>query len=64
MSASQDPRKQVGASVLTLATNVTHLKECQRLFGSNAKSHLLKGIVLEVVFDTSQPRTKTFIDVE
>lgn len=60
-----DPRKVVGAKVNALASSVTHISECKRLFGAIAKYKRVNGIVKKVL--TAQPtsgRASTSLDAE
>ena len=43
-----DDRCLVGARVLAKATQVTHLAECSRRYGSNAKTKRVSGTVVSV----------------
>lgn len=74
-SHGSDPRRVVGAHVNTLATAVTHISKCRRLYGSSAKTKRINGIVqrvivnqpasgraswsLEVLWSLSENETKT-----
>ena len=48
MSGLSDPRRVVGANVNTLASAVTNYAECRRLYGSNARTKRINGIVRRV----------------
>lgn len=52
---SSDPRRVVGALVNTLATAVTHMSKCKRLYGSAARTKRVNGIVKKVI--VNQPPT-------
>ena len=59
-----DPRKVVGAIVTCKATLVTNIQECSRRYGSNAKSKILEGVVLEVINERNAYtfRSQTYIN--
>ena len=62
--APADPRQVVGANVSALATLVTNERECERHFGSNARTKVLTGVVKAIQKDTSRARTRTFLEIE
>ena len=75
MSTSSDLRRVIGAHINTIATAVTSISECKRLYGGLAKTKRVNGIVrrvivndppsgpastaLEVIWTISDNRTKT-----
>ena len=48
MARPLDPRRVIGNTVHAKAMHVTNNSECAQRYGSNKKSKLLKGVVLEV----------------
>jgi Transposase IS4 len=61
-----DLRKVIGSIVTCKATQVTSLQECLRRYGSNAKTKLLDGTVLEVIVDRTNPtnRAQTYLQCD
>ena len=49
--ARTDKRKVVGEAVHAKACHIVHLSECSRRFGSNAKTKMLDGRVVEVIYE-------------
>jgi Transposase IS4 len=58
-----DRRKIIGSDVTCKAMHVTSIQECNRRYGSNAKSKILDGVVVEVTVERNNPtnRAQTFI---
>ena len=66
VSKRPDPRRELGATVYTKASNVTSPAECQRRFGSAWKNMWVRGVVtcLSIEESTTSNRTTTFINAE
>lgn len=63
MTRTSDPRRCVGSNVHAKAEHVTSFKECQRLFGSCAKTKLVNGTVLELLTSIMHGRAKNELKV-
>ena len=61
-----DPRRVIGNIVSCKATQVTNLHECQRRYGSLAKTKMLEGVVLEVHTERNNItlRQQTYIEAD
>ena len=60
-----DNRKTVGDEISTLACHVTHLSECSRRYGANAKNRRVNGVVISVEKrQTKTGRYSTYINGE
>ena len=66
VSKRPDPRRELGATVYTKASNVTSPAECQRRFGSAWKNMWVRGVVtcLSIEENTTSNRTTTFVTSE
>jgi hypothetical protein len=58
-----DLRKVIGTSVMCKATHITHITECNRRYGSSAKTKMLDGVVVEVHVERNNPtnRAQTYV---
>eukprot|EP00171_Calliarthron_tuberculosum_P023220 IDg23220t1 len=64
MTRTSDARRCVGSEVHAKAEHVTSFKECQRLFGSCAKTKLVNGTVVELLKSTVHGRAKNELKVK
>ena len=66
VSKRPDPRRELGATVYTKASNVTSPAECQRRFSSAWKNMWVRGVVtcMSIEENSTSNRTTTFINAE
>ena len=65
LEMSPDTKKTIGGKISALASHVTHLSECHRRYGSNAKTKRVSGTVLSVeIRPTKTGRSSTWIHAE
>jgi hypothetical protein len=58
-----DRRKIIGSLITCKAIHITHISNCQRRYGDNAKTKILDGTVVEVMVERSSStnRAQTYI---
>ena len=60
-----DNRKTVGGEISAITCHVTHLSECSRRYGANAKKRRVNGVVISVEKrQTKTSRSSTYIHGE